>query len=64
MAAKKRPVRLRMLAENSVIELDRMVAELIGRGKADRGLKATGWGKSFSASGKRGAPKIRSSYQE
>jgi hypothetical protein len=64
MAAKKRPITLRTLAENSVTELDRMAAELIGREKAERALKPTRWAKSFSASGKATAPKIRSSYRD
>lgn len=62
MTAKKRPIALRMLEKNSVTELDRMTAELIGQGKAERALKPTHWAKSFSASGKATAPKISSSY--
>lgn len=63
MTAKKRPIALRKLEENSVTELDQMVAELIGRENAERPLKPTHWAKIFSASGKGFAPKIRSSYR-
>ena len=64
MIAKKRHIVLRRLEENSVTELDRMVAELIGREKAERALKPSHWAKTFSASGKGFAPKVRSSYRD
>jgi hypothetical protein len=64
MTAKKRQIMLKKLEENSVTELDRMAAGLVGREKAERALKPTHWAKSFSASGKTTAPKIRSSYRD
>ena len=63
MIAKKRPITLRMLEENSVTELDRMAADLFGQGKAERSLKPTRWAKTFSASGK-ALGKMRTSYRD